>query len=74
MCECVYVCEDVVCVRDVCVRACVTHTPAAIHSMSNFSPRSTILELSFPEAVSEGERNLGLDSGTLRPGRGEDGD
>lgn len=41
---------------------CVTHRPAAIHSSSSCSSRSTILELSLPD----GERKVGVDSATLR--------
>lgn len=40
-----------------------THRPAAMHSSRSFSSRSTILELSLPE----GDRKVGVDSGTLRP-------
>lgn len=39
-----------------------THSPAAIHSSSSCSSRSTILELSLPD----GERKVGVDSATLR--------
>lgn len=45
----------------VCVWQC-THSPAAIHSSSSCSSRSTILELSLPD----GERKVGVDSATLR--------
>lgn len=46
------------------LRACVcAHSPAAIHSSSSCSSRSTILALSLPE----GERKVGMDSTTLRP-------
>lgn len=53
-----------------CVCVCAwAHTPAAIHSSSSFSSRSTILELSLPE----GERKVGVDSATLRSADKEPG-
>lgn len=56
--------EGVTSLHTLCsVAGCRTHRPAAIHSSSSWSSRSTILELSLPE----GDRNVGVDSGTLRP-------